>query len=183
MRKLIKKNLAKKRVYYIFLRYIILLLLAFPNLWLFYFIFTPLTIYPIFFLLKLFFPASLIGSTIIFNNIQIHLIKACIAGSAYYLLLILNMTTPMPIKKRFLALIFSFSLFLIINILRIFFFSMLLLKSFSLFNLTHLIFWYFLSSLMIFSVWFLTIKIFNIREIPVYSDFKFLYSKTRIRRK
>jgi len=170
-----KKKEEKKKIYYPVLRYLILVSSALGNLWLFYFIFTPLTIYPVFFLLKLFFSASLSGTIISFNNVSINLVKACIAGSAYYLLLILNLTTPISIKKRIYALIFSFISFLIINIIRIFLFSLLLENSFSLFNLTHLFVWYGLSSFIVLAIWIFTIKIFDIKEIPVYSDLKFLY--------
>lgn len=158
-----------KRIFYLFLRYVILFFLGL-NLWLLYFIFTPLTIYPVFFMLSLLFHASLSGNIIIFNNTAIKLVNACIAGSAYYLLLILNLTIPITIKKRLQALIFSLTSFLAINIIRIFLFSLLFLASFTLFNLTHLLFWYLLSAFIVFFIWLLTIKIFKIKEIPVYSD-------------
>lgn len=167
------------RAYYPIIRYLILLLIALPNLWLFYVIFTPLTLYPVFILLNIFFNVSLSGTTIMLTDFPIMLVKACIAGSAYYLLLILNLTTPMALKKRICSLIFSFFCFLIINIFRIFFFSILFIASFSLFNLTHLIFWYFLSSIIVFLIWLATIKIYKIKEIPVYEDVKFLYKKIK----
>ncbi len=169
----------QKRIYSIFFRYIILIFLAFKDLWIFYFIFTHLTIYPVLFLLNLFSNAYLSGNAIIFNNSSIKLVEACIAGAAYYLLTILNLTTPMNIKKRVLSLIFSFVSFLIINILRIFVFSILFSASFSLFSSIHLFFWYVLSSIIVFLIWLLEIKIFKIKEIPVYSDLKLIYSKIK----
>lgn len=170
----------KKSVLQLILRYLVLLFATLGNLWIFYALFTPLTVYPVYFLIKLFFPVSFSGVTLIIDNsATIELVKACIAGSAYYLLLILNLTTPMKIKKRLSSLAFLFSSFLIINILRIFFFSLLFFQSFSLFNLTHLIFWYFLSSILVFLIWFVNIRIFKIKEIPVYTDLKFLYKKIK----
>lgn len=171
-------------IYHFLLRYIILVLAAINNLWLFYAIFTPLTVYPVFYALNLFFNASLSNTTIILEGSSIQLIKACIAGSAYYLLLILNLTTPMPIKKRIISIIFSFLSFLVVNIARIIFFSILLLKSFSLFNTLHLIFWYLLSGIIVFLIWLAEIRIFKIKDIPVYSDIRNLislisYSKIR----
>ena len=157
---------------FVVLRYLILILLAFPNLWIFYAIFTPLTVYPVYFLLSLFFQVSLQGITLTINNSVVELIKPCIAGSAYYLLLILNLSTPMKLKTRIFSILSSFLIFLIINILRIFFFSVLFLNSFSFFNYLHLIFWYVLSSLIVFFIWILNIKIFKIKQIPVYSDFR-----------
>jgi len=177
MKKRASKN--NKRIYFLILRYIILVLVALGNLFIFYFIFTPLTIYPVFFLLNLFFQVSLSGTTILLAGFPIKLVEACIAGSAYYLLLILNLTTPMPIKKRIFSIIFLFLSFLIINVLRIFFFSILLTKSFSLFNLTHLVFWYFLSAFIVFLIWFVNIKVFKMKEIPAYSDVQFLYKNIR----
>ena len=87
----------------IILRYLILVLVAIPNLWLFYLIFTPLTAYPVYWLLSLPYDASILSNNIILINqaISIELVEACIAGAAYYLLLILNLSTPkIKIKKR-----------------------------------------------------------------------------------
>lgn len=174
-----KNRAENKKICYLIIRYLVLFFSALGSLWIFYFIFTPLTVYPVFFLLKLIFSANLSGTVIIFNGVAINLIKSCIAGAAYYLLLILNLTTPMQVKKRILAILFSFSLFLMINIIRIFLFSLLLSNSFSLFNLTHLIVWYGLSSLIVLAVWIAEIKIFSIKEIPAYTDLKFLYIKIK----
>jgi len=181
---MVKKRVVKNErgIYFLILRYIILLLAALGNLAIFYFIFTSLTIYPVFFLLKLFYHASLLANTIILAGFSIQLVEACIAGSAYYLLLILNLTTPMPFKKRIISIIFSFLGFLVINILRIFFFSIFLTKSFSLFNLTHLLFWYFLSGVIVFLVWLAVIKIFKITNIPVYSDILYLFKFIKLRK-
>src|SRR3989344_7597476 len=78
------------------LRYIILLGLSFPGLILFYKIFTPLTVYPVYFILSLFYDAVLLTKTTILIEglVPIEIIGACIAGSAYSLLLILNLSTP-----------------------------------------------------------------------------------------
>ncbi|GAF92595.1 unnamed protein product, partial [marine sediment metagenome] len=100
----------------ILIRYIILLIIALPNLWLFYFVFTPLTIYPVYFLLNLFFDSSLIGNVVLVEDcFPIELIGACIAGSAYYLLLILNLSTPkIKFQKRVNMIFLSFIFLLII---------------------------------------------------------------------
>ncbi|MEK6848389.1 MAG: pacearchaeosortase [Nanoarchaeota archaeon] len=160
-----------KHIYPILARYLISALLALNNLAVFYLIFTPLTIYPVYFILSLFFPVEIIGKNLLINDYSIELIDACIAGSAYYLLTILNLATPMKFKTRIYSLIFSFSLFLLINVLRISFFSYLFISGFSLFNLFHLIFWYALSILFVVGIWLLTIKLFKINKIPVYTDF------------
>src|SRR3989344_4317900 len=50
------------RISELFIRYILLILLAFQNLFIFSFIFSPATIYPVFFLIKLFFNVYLMKS-------------------------------------------------------------------------------------------------------------------------
>ncbi|MCK4647636.1 pacearchaeosortase [Candidatus Pacearchaeota archaeon] len=154
-------------------RYLILILIGIPNLWLFYLIFTPLTIYPVFFLLGLFFNATLTNNFIILENfLPIEIVGACVAGSAYYLLLILNLAIPMNINKRLKMLLFSFLSLLIINILRIFLLSLLFISGTSLFDITHELFWYVGSIVFVIGIWFTGIKIFKIKEIPFYSDLK-----------
>lgn len=168
----------------IFLRYFILILIALPGLFIFYFIFTPLTVYPVYFLLGLFFDATLLSKiNILINNISIELIPACIAGSAYYLLLVLNLSTPkIKLKKRICAILFSFAAFLILNILRIFILSLLAVTGFSDFDVTHTIFWYGFSTIIVVGIWFVEVKIYKIKEIPFYSDIKFLYKKSLMKK-
>jgi len=156
----------------IFIRYIILVLLALGNLYLFYQIFTPLTIYPSLWVLKLFYNAYIQGNILTANNIQISLIQACIAGAAYYLLCILNLTTPIPLKTRIKSLCFLLFSFLILNILRIVVFTTLFINNYRYFNFTHELFWYFGSTILVLFIWFVNTMFFKIKEIPIYSDFK-----------
>lgn len=168
----------------IFSRYLILILIALPGLFIFYFIFTPLTVYPVYFLLGLFFDVTILSKiNILIHNIPIELIPACIAGSAYYLLLVLNLSTPkIKLKKRICAILFSFAAFLILNILRIFILSSLAITGFSYFNVTHTIFWYGFSTIIVVGIWFAEVKIYKIKKIPFYSDMKFLYKKSLMKR-
>ena len=161
---------------YLFLRYLILLVFG-VFLSLFYAILFPLTILPVYFLLSILYPVSIIGNVIYIYAIKIELINACIAGSAYYLLLILNLTTDMKAKQRVYSIAFSIVSLLILNILRIFFLSILYVESFSFFDITHKIFWYALSVILVVGVWFLAVKLFKIKNTPVYSDIRKLYSK------
>ena len=162
------------------LRYLLLILISLPNLFLFYFIFSPLTIYPVYFLLSLFNEVYLSSNTLLIGEFAIHIIGACIAGSAYYLLLILNLSIPkINLKKRLKMIAFSFSLLLALNILRIFILVSFVLISSSLFEMTHQIFWYLLSTFFVIGIWFLEVKMFNIKQIPVYSDIKFLIKKIK----
>jgi len=169
-----------KRLIFILIRYLILLASMF-SLPIIYWIFTPITSYLSFYLLKLFF-----NEVYIFNNMIlispetiIELIPACIAGSAYLLLLILNLTVPMDFKKRIYSILGSFLLLLILNVLRISILASLHKINYELFNYTHLLFWYILSTIFVIGIWFFLAKAFSIKEIPIYTDFKYIISRTK----
>lgn len=165
----------KKEYLSIIIRYLALLIVSFPNLYLFYLVFTPLTIYPVYFLLNAFFEVSLQANTLILGEFVIEVIGACVAGAAYYLLLILNLSVPgIALKKRLKMILFAFSFLLVLNILRIFLLVSLLLISPSLFDITHKVFWYSISIFFVVGIWFIEVKFFNIKQIPIYSDIKFL---------
>jgi len=168
----------------ILFRYAFLILIALPNLGFFYFVFTPLTIYPVYFILNLFFDASLLGNIILLNReIPIEFIDACIAGSAYYLLLILNLSTPgIDIKKRIKLILISFGALLILNVLRIFLLILIFIFGYAFFDITHLLFWYFLSIIFVVAVWFFQVRFFKIKEVPFYSDINFLYKNSLIKK-
>jgi len=174
-----KKAGENKKILYIFFRYIFLILIALPNLFLFYFIFTPLTIYPVNFFLSLIYTSYIQGNSLTVNNIQIILVDACIAGSAYYLLILLNFSLSMPCLKRIKTTLFSLLIFLGINIIRIFIFTILFIQNFKYFDLTHKLFWYLVSGIIVFFVWLLTIKTYHVKNIPFYTDLKFLYGLTK----
>jgi len=166
----------------IFLRYLILILIALPNLYLFYLIFTPLTIYPVYFILNIFFEASINQNIIQFSDSSIELISACIAGAAYYLLLILNLSTPkIKFKKRIKLILSSFIIFLILNILRIFLLSLLFYSGSNYFDIAHKIFWYAISTVFVVGIWFFQVKYYKIKQIPFYSDIKYLLDKSSLR--
>lgn len=160
-------------------RYLILVLISIPNLWIFYFIFTPLTIYPVYFLVSLFFEeVSLFGEIIIVNGVAIEFIKACIAGSAYFLLLILNLSTPkINLKERIIMISVSFASLLIINIIRIFVLILVFFYGFAFFDATHKFLWYFMSTIFVVLIWFAEVKYFKIKETPFYSDIRYLYKR------
>ena len=164
----------------IFLRYSLLILIALPNLYLFYLIFTPLTVYPVYFFLNLFFEAVLNGTTILINGVSLEIVNSCIAGSAYYLLFILNISTPnIKLNKRIKMILLSFVIFLILNLLRIIILSFIALSDSSLFDITHKISWYLLSVLFVVGIWFAVVKFFKIKQIPFYSDFKLIYKNIK----
>ena len=160
-----------KSILDILLRYSILILIGIFGIGIFYFLFLPLTIYPVFFLLKIFFNPTLVYNTILINSFQIEIIEACVAGSAYYLLLILNLSTRgIKLEKRIKMLLFSFLLFLIVNVLRTFLLSILFVSGVSFFDVAHKLFWYVGSVVFVVGIWFFSVKMFKAREIPFYSD-------------
>ena len=162
-----------KEAFYLILRYLILIILPLGNLFIFYYIFTPLTIYPVLKVFNYLYEAVLLeGNIIFFKGYYAEIISACVAGSAYYLLLILNLTTPINLKTRIKSIIFLMLSFYILNILRIIIFGVLLFKGYEYFDLTHKLTWYFGSTLLVILIWFVNIYLFKIKEIPVVSDAK-----------
>jgi hypothetical protein len=120
-------------------RYLILIITGILNVQIFYFFFSALTIYPVYYLLKLLFNVTISANVLLVQNLPIEIIGPCIAGSAYYLLLILNLSTPkIKLPKRIFSLVFSFGLLLIINILRIFLLSLLLISGSEFFDIPNL---------------------------------------------
>lgn len=183
-------------------RYVILLVLGLGNLFIFYLILTPLTVYPVFWLIGVSDEATLLRgtytkvcqlsegtfleslgcmhTTIFFRDYFASIIPACIAGSAYYLLFILNLTTPMSLSKRFKSLTFLFSIFLTLNIIRIFSFALFFAsKNYEIFNIAHTASWYFGSTILVILIWFANVLIFKIREIPIYSDIKSIINQIK----
>ena len=172
-----------KTLIYLFLRYLFLIIIALPGFAIFYFIFSPLTIYPSYWILSLFYQVSLQGNSFIIDNYSINIIEACVAGGAYYLLLILNLSTPMKVNVRVKSLLFLLSTFLLFNISRLVIFSSLALEGFSYFDIAHKYTWYFGSTIFVALLWFLNVYIFKISEIPIFSDFKMIYSQIKLDRK
>ncbi len=159
-------------ILFIFLRYAILLVIII-NYNVLYIILTPLTVYATAFLLKLFYNVFILGNILIINlDYAIKIIPACVAVSAYTLLLILNLSLKMKPKQRFYSLLFSVLALFVLNILRIFFLTIILISKSSSFETIHKIFWYALSILFVVGIWILTIKLFKIKQIPFYSDIR-----------
>jgi exosortase/archaeosortase family protein len=168
-----------KGAIYLFIRYLILIIFGAFNLWIIYTVFTPLTIYPVFGILKFIDSGTslLISNVIVFRGVDAQIIPACVAGAAYYLLLILNLTTPLRITKRLGNLAFILITFLALNILRILIFIALAASGSPYFDSAHQLVWNFGSTLMVVALWFLGVYIFKIQSIPIYSDIRELFSR------
>ena len=150
------------------------------SLSLIYKIFTPLTIDVTVTLLKSLYQIAVNDTLIIIDSRTfIQIIPACVAGSAYLLLLILNLTIPMNLKKRIYSILLSFLILFTLNILRIFLLAILYHNNVPYVDFTHKLFWYVLSTVFVIFIWFLIVKIFSIKEIPVYTDFEYLIKNVR----
>lgn len=159
-------------------RYIFLLLLG-VNIAIIYLIMTPLTVYPAYFAFKILYNATLYADAVIgFKGYFAHIVEACVAGAAYYFLLILNLTTPMSIRQRIKSISFLILSFYVLNVARIILFGTLFYKGFQYFDFTHLWTWYLGSTLFVVVLWFFNVYLFKIKSIPVYSDFKLLLTET-----
>ncbi|MFH1802156.1 MAG: pacearchaeosortase [archaeon] len=158
-------------------RYFALIVIGLFHKQIFNFIFTPLTYWPVVGILSVFYDnvTSLPGNVISYANVYARIISACVAGAAYYLLLILNLTTPMKAIKRLWSIVFLMALFLVLNILRIVIFAGIATGGGNFFDVAHMVMWYFGSTIMVVLIWFLTVGLFKIKEIPVYTDMKSLY--------
>ncbi len=180
-----------KSLIFLFSRYIILVALALGNLFIFYFIFTPLTYFTSLWFLKIFYAGNLAygsggfaidaGNLIAITSVTgrsifATIIPACVAGAAYYLLTILNLSTPMKFSKRIMSLIFLLGVFLIFNTIRIIIFLIVLIKgNTNFFDIAHSASWYFGSTAFVVLIWFANVLIFRIRTIPVFTDLKSLF--------
>jgi len=164
----------KTQAYNLFFRYALIILAGLGNLWIFYKLFTPLTVNITVFLLNFFSETAVINTKIFFNATLIDIIPACVAGSAYYLLFILVFSTPnIEIKKRLTILLSGFLGFFAFNIVRLV--VLILINKSIYFEAIHLFFWYFLSTVFVLLIWIFSIKIFKIKDIPFYTDLKSLY--------
>jgi len=165
-------------------RYLILLFFAVAGFDFFYFIFLPLTKYPVYFILSLFFDTSLIGNSILIGEKSVEIIGACIGGAAYLLLLILNLATPkINFGKRAAMIMISFGAFWFVNLLRIILLTFMYLNNSPFFGIAHEFLWYFGSTIFVVGVWFVEVYSFRIKEIPFYSDLRELYLISIFKRK
>ena len=174
-KKNIKQNI-KHRYLEIFIRYSILLVLGFLSFQ-FYKILQPITFYSIFGILKPFYSIEIIDIFLAIDKTYfIEIIPSCVAASAYLLLIALNLSIPMNKKQRIYSLTFSILSFFILNLLRIIILTVLFVNEYILFESIHEFSWYVLSTIFVVVIWLLSVKIFKIKSIPIYSDILFLKS-------
>jgi len=142
-------------------------------------IINPITTNTSNFILSKFTETNLENNIIQIGNHNLEFVDACTATSAYILLIILILLTPkINLKKRIKILATGIISLILLNILRISFSAYLLLNfSKDTFEATHLIFWKILSTIFVAGLIILIWKIFKIKQIPVYDEYKELKSK------
>jgi len=79
------------------------------------------------------------------------------------------------IETRIKMIFFAFAALLFFNVSRITILSLIFLEGLPIFVALHQLFWYFLSTIFVVIIWFSEVKIFKVKEIPFYSDFKLLH--------
>ena len=157
----------------IFARYIFLLLIGANNLYIIYLILTPLTLYVTTTILLIFTNPILQGNFIGLTNLTIQIVPACVAGSAFYLLLILIFSTA-DIKPatRTKATLTAIAILFALNILRIL--ALIPFAKSNYFQIIHWTIWYIVSTILVIATWFTIAKIYKIKSIPIYTDIKYL---------
>jgi len=162
----------KRHLNGLILRYLILLIIALFGLPILTKILSFLTIKAVFIILNIFYTTNISEDVIIFNSIAIRLIPACIAVSAYYLLLIFNLTNSMGLKTRTKSIFFLLISFFTINLIRIITIAIIFERGYKYFDLIHSFSWHVLSTFMVLFLWFINIYLFKIKSIPIYTDVK-----------
>jgi exosortase/archaeosortase family protein len=161
-----------KELIRIFLRYLIILVVGLNFRW-FYIILKPLNLHTLHTILSMFGEAEIIGGYLLLRSVIIELIPACLAGSAFYLLFILILSTK-DIKptKRLIAVILSFLALFLLNIIRIL--VLIMVVGFSSFETIHWILWHIVSTFLVVGIWVVLIKANKLKTIPIYSDLRFM---------
>lgn len=146
-----------------------------------YSLFSGPTLNLTFAILNLFYDATLNGEVISVAGHTLRFIPACVAAAAYLLLSILILLTKdldfWMIVKLFLAgslLIFA------MNIIRLEMLMFVLLEfGKDYFDTLHLFFWKIVASVYVALVWVFLVYRFRIKEVPLYSDLRFLVNRIK----
>ena len=145
----------------------------------FSFVLSPLTVYASFYLLSLFYDASLSGNILVINNVSFVFIAACTAALAHVLLAELIFVTKgisFAMGMR-LFILGSVTIFLM-NLVRI----LLLVAVYftfgeNYFDAVHIFFWQFVSTIFVALVWIVLVEVYKIKTIPLYSDIRTVLQK------
>lgn len=177
-------NKQSKKILGLFARYFALLLIGAGNLYIIYKLLTPLTIHVLNGILSIFTTTSLDGIIIHLPQlgIGIEIVAACVAGAAFYLLLILIMSTAdIKPEKRARMIIVAFAALFVLNLLRIL--ILIPMAGAAYFETVHWLSWHIISILFVVGIWFSIVKIYKVKTIPIYSDVKYIRSLIKPKRK
>jgi exosortase/archaeosortase family protein len=169
-----------REVYDYLMRYGLVAILGALALEPLYWFLTPLTVQTVKILISTVTSVTLLGETTLYiKGEYISLVPACIAGAAYYLLLICACTIPLTWKERGKVLGISWGLLFVFNVIRILGTTYLATTGNSLFTVTHAFFWYAGSTVMVILCWILTTTYCKIQTIPFVTDLTALYAQAR----
>lgn len=126
------------------------------------------------------FGADLNGNIISIGTKAINYVEACAAVGAYvFLALLILLTQGIDLKKGIQMFLTGALLILIANIVRIDILAYLLVKNnINLFLTLHMLTWKLLSGVYVAFVWIFLVRKYNVNEIPLVSDFKYLKKKS-----
>ena len=145
------------------------------------YILTPLTIYPIYFIMQLLkYNPKLSFDAILINNYSLIFAPACIAVGAYYFLsLLVLFTKDIKLKDRVYCILLGSLLIWVMNIIRVTILIVVVINyGENWFELIHMTFWYAVSGVYAALIWIFLVYLFKIKSIPVYSDLKYLYKRS-----
>jgi len=162
------------------IRLILALIIALIGNKLFYFVLFKPTFYFSYILLLKYNPVIL-NTSFLINGYNLNFVPACLALSAYSLLAVLILLTKdISIKKSIKIFITGSLVIFTVNIIRIFILALILIElDIKLFNNLHLFLWQILSTLFVVILWVYLTKLYKVKTIPVYSDFKELSNKIK----
>ena len=129
--------------------------------------------------LKLLYNANIADNVIYLGEKSIEYVEACGAVGAYVFLgLLILLTRNINFKKGLKMFFIGAILILFANIIRIDILAYLLIKNdINMFITLHLFTWKILSGVYVALVWIFLVKMYDIKEIPLWSDFKHLKKK------
>ena len=126
------------------------------------------------------FGSDLNGSIISLGTKAINYVEACAAVGAYvFLILLILLTRGIELKKGINMFLVGSFLILVANIIRIDILAYLLVKNnVNLFLTLHMLTWKLLSGIYVAIVWIFLVKKYDVKGIPLISDFKYLKKKS-----
>jgi exosortase/archaeosortase family protein len=166
------------------IRFLVILVISLNFIW-FYVVLTPITIYLSYLLVGLFYSVVLVGDSLGINGIGFKFVEACVAGAAYYLLLLLVIgLKDISWIRRAKMFLLGGLLLLAVNLLRVFILIVLDLElGKNYFDAVHLIFWNFVSAIAVVLIWIFLVKKFKIESIPFVSDIKYFYERSLLKKR